>query len=69
MSDVIIKGGKFYINNTLITINDVDTSVPLEDKVLDPNDTNYVYIKNNDYFISQAYDATLYPVADIVVDA
>jgi len=69
VSDVIIKGGKFYINNTLITINDVDTSVPLEDKVLDPNDTNYVYIKNNDYFISQAYDATLYPVADIVVDA
>lgn len=68
-SDVIIKGGKFYINNVLITIADVDTSVPLENKVLDPNDTNYVYIKNNDYFISQAYDATLYPVCDIIVDA
>lgn len=68
-SDVIIKGGKFYINNTLVTIDDLDTSLAIENKVLDPNDTNYVYIKDNDYFINQVYDATLYPVADIITDA
>jgi len=69
INDVIIKWWTFYINSKIFIINDLDTSVVIEDKVLEPNITNYVYIKNNDYFITQAYDDELYPICDIEVDA
>lgn len=67
-TDIIIKWWQFYINNVLVTINDIDTSVDIENKVLIPNKTNYITIKDNDYFINDVYNATLYPIADIVVD-
>ena len=68
LQNVIIKWWNFYINNVSITINDVDTSVAIENKVLTPNVTNYVYLKDNDIYINTVYSASLYPIADIVVN-
>jgi len=67
-SDVIIKWGTYYLNNTNITINDLDTSLWLTNKSLVVNTINYIHIKDWDYYISTTED-TSYLLATITVNA
>lgn len=67
LSNVIIKWWIFYIDSTNVTINDCDTSLLAINKILTVNSTNYIYIKDQDYFITTTQDNTLYLVWIVIV--
>jgi len=67
LSHIIIKWWVFYFNSTNITIPDCDTSLLVANKTLTTNSTNYIYIKQWDYFITTIQDNTLYLIWIIIV--
>lgn len=61
-SDLIVKGGWFFIDKQYVIIEDLDTEVW---DLLSPGEDNYIYIKDNAYFVTTTIDENLYPVAII----
>jgi hypothetical protein len=66
--DLIVTGGTFYIDGVNVEIADLDTSAEFPNKSIINGATNYIYIANNDYLITDTPIAKeAYLVATFVV--
>lgn len=64
----IVKWGNFYEDGHNIVIADLDTEQELENKTLFNGETNYIYLENGDYKISNAIiTENAYLIATVVV--
>ena len=66
-SHIIITWGSFYVGGENIMIADVDTSASLPGKSLAVNTTNYIYLKDGDYFITPTADSSLILIWTVLV--
>jgi len=66
-TDLIVKWWNFFISSNYVVIDDLDTSSWLPNKTLISWATNYIYIKDYDYFISTDILPTLYRIAVVTM--